>query len=184
MGAFMRLNRIVAFPAVLAFIALLAPVMVMQSSAQTPERRFAFVIGNTEYRAGQLPTAGNDAGLLAETLRGAGFDVTGARDLDQDTLRRSIRDFLGKVSAAGPEAVTFVYLAGYGLQFEGRQLFCPNRRDNQPRRGHSDRGLSNIRSDETACRSAGDGEHRRGGCRAAASIRAGRAPAGERACFG
>jgi uncharacterized caspase-like protein len=108
----MRLNRIVAFPAVLAFIALLAPLMVMESSAQTPERRFAFVIGNTEYRAGQLPTAANDAGLLAETLRGAGFDVTGARDLDQETLRRSIRDFLGKVSAAGPE-------------FEGDNYFVP-----------------------------------------------------------
>jgi uncharacterized caspase-like protein len=121
----MRLNRIVAFLAVLAFIALLAPPVVMQSSAQTPERRFAFVIGNTEYRAGQLPTAANDAGLLAETLRGAGFDVTGARDLDQETLRRSIRDFLGKVSAAGPEAVTFVYLAGYGLQFEGDNYFVP-----------------------------------------------------------
>ena len=121
----MRLDRIVAFLAVLAFIALLAPLMVMQSSAQTPERRFAFVIGNTEYQAGQLPTAANDAGLLAETLRGAGFDVTGARDLDQETLRRSIRDFLGKVSAAGPEAVTFVYLAGYGLQFEGDNYFVP-----------------------------------------------------------
>ena len=121
----MRLNRIAAFPAVLAFIALLAPLMVMQSSAQTPERRFAFVIGNTEYQAGQLPTAANDAGLLAETLRGAGFDVSGARDLDQETLRRSLRDFLGKVSAAGPEAVTFVYLAGYGLQFEGDNYFVP-----------------------------------------------------------
>ena len=121
----MRIDRIVALPAVLVFIALLAPLMVIQSSAQTPERRFAFVIGNTEYQAGQLPTAANDAGLLAETLRGAGFDVTGARDLDQETLRRSIRDFLGKVSAAGPEAVTFVYLAGYGLQFEGDNYFVP-----------------------------------------------------------
>src|SRR4029077_13955722 len=53
------------------------------------------------------------------------FDVVGARDLDQDTLRRSIREFLDKVSAAGPQAVTFVYLAGYGLQFEGANYIVP-----------------------------------------------------------
>src|SRR4029077_4849263 len=53
------------------------------------------------------------------------FDVVGARDLDQDTLRRSIREFLDKVSAAGPQAVTFVYLAGYGLQFEGENYIVP-----------------------------------------------------------
>ena len=88
------LNRIAACLALSALLAFLVPVLVVTSLAQAPERRFALVIGNSEYQAGRLPTAANDAGLLAETLRGAGFDVTGARDLDQDTLRRSIRDFL------------------------------------------------------------------------------------------
>jgi uncharacterized caspase-like protein len=119
------LNRMAACLALPALLAVLAPVLVVPSSAQAPERRFALVIGNSEYQAGRLPTAANDAGLLSETLRGAGFDVTGARDLDQETLRRSIRDFLQKVSAAGPEAVTFVYLAGYGLQFEGENYLVP-----------------------------------------------------------
>ena len=104
---------------------MLAPHVIAQSSAQAPERRFALVVGNTEYQAGRLPTAANDAGLVAQTLRAAGFDVTGARDLDQETLRRSVRDFLAKVSAAGPDAVVFVYLAGYGLQFEGDNYFVP-----------------------------------------------------------
>src|SRR5262249_38229689 len=89
------------------------------------ERRFALVIGNGEYRAGRLPTAANDAGLIAETLRAAGFDVSGARDLDWITLRRSVAEFLEKVSAAGPEAVALVYIAGYGLQFEGENYFVP-----------------------------------------------------------
>src|SRR5579862_4511150 len=97
----MRLfNRIATALALLALAAVLVPFMVAKSSAQAPERRFALVIGNSEYKAGQLPTAANDAGLVAETLRGAGFDVTGARDLDQDTLRRSIREFLDKITAA------------------------------------------------------------------------------------
>src|ERR1700746_2121364 len=108
-----------------AFLAVLAPLFVMPADAQSPERRFALVIGNSEYRAGRLPTAANDAGLIAETLRAAGFDVAGARDLDQDTLRRSIREFLDKVSAAGPQAVSFVYLAGYGVQFEGENYIVP-----------------------------------------------------------
>jgi uncharacterized caspase-like protein len=119
------LNRIATMLALVALAAVLAPLMVVPSSAQAPERRFALDIGNSEYTAGRLPTAANDAGLLAETLRGAGFDVTGARDLDQDTLRRAIRDFLDKVSAAGPEAVTFVYLGGYGLQFDGENYLVP-----------------------------------------------------------
>jgi uncharacterized caspase-like protein len=110
---------------VAAFLAVLAPLFGMPADAQAPERRFALIIGNSEYRAGGLPTAANDAGLIAETLRAAGFDVAGARDLDQDTLRRSIREFLDKVSAAGPQAVSFVYLAGYGLQFGGENYIVP-----------------------------------------------------------
>jgi uncharacterized caspase-like protein len=121
----MRLLHRIAASLALACFAVAAPVFVAQSLAQAPERRFALVIGNSEYKAGRLPTAANDAGLIAETLRTAGFDVSGARDLDGETLRRSIREFLDKVSAAGPEAVTFVYLAGYGLQFEGENYLVP-----------------------------------------------------------
>jgi uncharacterized caspase-like protein len=109
----------------LALLAALAPLLAAPAGAQTPEQRFALVIGNSEYKAGRHPTAANDAGLVAETLRTAGFDVAGARDLDQDTLRRSIREFIDKVSAAGPQAVSFVYLAGYGVQLEGENYIVP-----------------------------------------------------------
>src|SRR5262249_46120206 len=108
-----------------ALLAVVAPLFVAPANAQAPERRFALVIGNSEYKAGRQPPAANDAGLIAETWRTAGFDVAGARDLDQDTLRRSIREFLDKVSAAGPQAVSFIYLAGYGLQFEGENYIVP-----------------------------------------------------------
>jgi uncharacterized caspase-like protein len=110
---------------VVVLLAVLAPLFAAPAGAQAPERRFALVIGNSEYKAGRHPTAANDAGLVAETLRTAGFDVAGARDLDQETLHRSIREFLDKVSAAGPQAVAFVYLAGYGLQFEGENYIVP-----------------------------------------------------------
>ncbi|MBV9064945.1 MAG: caspase family protein, partial [Methylobacteriaceae bacterium] len=92
---------------------------------QAPEPRLALVLGNAEYRAGPLATAANDAGLIAETLRNAGFDVTGAANLDQDQTRRAFREFLDKAGAAGPQAVVFVYLSGRGLQFEGENYFVP-----------------------------------------------------------
>jgi uncharacterized caspase-like protein len=110
---------------VTAMLAVLAALFTTTVNAQAPERRFALVIGNSEYKAGKQPTGANDAGLVAETLRTAGFDVSGARDLDQDTLRKSMREFLDKVAAAGPQAVAVVYLAGYGLQFEGENYFVP-----------------------------------------------------------
>lgn len=95
------------------------------SRAAPSERRIALVIGNANYQAGALPTTANDAGLVAQTLQAAGFDVTGARDLDQDTLRRTFREFLDKASSAGPDTIAFIYLAGYGLQLEGENYFSP-----------------------------------------------------------
>src|SRR5215813_9462147 len=90
-----------------------------------PEKRIALVIGNGGYQAGAVDTAVNDAGLIAQTLQAAGFDVVGARDLDQDTLRRAFRDFLEKAQAAAPNTIAYVYLSGYGLQLEGENYFAP-----------------------------------------------------------
>ncbi|MGA2637140.1 caspase family protein [Methylocella sp.] len=94
------------------------------AAAQSSGPRIALVIGNTQY-ADLLATSANDAGLIAETLRGAGFDVTGAANLDQDSLRRAFQDFLGKATQVGPDAIAFVYLAGRGLQYEGDNYFAP-----------------------------------------------------------
>jgi len=55
----------------------------------------------------------------------AGFDVVGARDLDQDSLRHTFRDFVDKATSSGPDTVAFVYVGGYGLQLEGENYFIP-----------------------------------------------------------
>jgi uncharacterized caspase-like protein len=89
------------------------------------EMRFALAIGNSQYRNASLPTPANDAGLVADALQAAGFTVTGARDLNQATLRESFREFIDQVAAAGPDAVALVYLAGYGVQFAGNNYFVP-----------------------------------------------------------
>src|SRR5258708_10794879 len=109
-------------------LALLAVVLLgdlASSSARAAEKRIALVVGNANYASGALPTPANDAGLIAQTLQAAGFDVVGVRDLDQDSLRKTFRDFIAKASAAGPDTVAFVYLSGYGLQLEGENYFVP-----------------------------------------------------------
>jgi uncharacterized caspase-like protein len=95
------------------------------ASAQQQEKRIALVVGNGAYAKSPLATAANDAGLIAQTLQAAGFDVIGARDLDGDTLRRSFRDFIQKAEASGPDTVAMVYLAGYGMQLAGENYFIP-----------------------------------------------------------
>jgi uncharacterized caspase-like protein len=108
-----------------ALIALIPLVFIFRPSAASAEKRIALVIGNAGYQAGALTTPANDAGLIAQTLQAAGFDVAGARDLDQDSLRRAFRDFLEKATNSGPDTVAFVYVSGYGLQLDGENYFVP-----------------------------------------------------------
>src|SRR5450631_2325080 len=95
------------------------PALVSSAAAQQQEKRIALVVGNGAYAKSPLATSANDAGLIAQTLQAAGFDVIGARDLDGDTLRKSFRDFIQKAEASGPGTVAMVYLAGYGMQLAG-----------------------------------------------------------------
>jgi uncharacterized caspase-like protein len=109
----------------LMLVALIPLVLAFVPCAARAEKRIALVVGNAGYQAAALTTPANDAGLIAQTLQAAGFDVVGARDLDQDSLRRALRDFLEKATAAGPDTVAFIYLSGYGVQLEGENYFVP-----------------------------------------------------------
>ena len=115
-----RIRTIIA-----ALFAVLSIALVFVPSAAHAEKRIALVVGNAAYQAGTLNTPANDAGLIAQTLQAAGFDVVGARDLDQDSLRRACRDFLEKATSSGPDTVAFIYLSGYGVQLEGENYFVP-----------------------------------------------------------
>ena len=101
----------------------LAPTAEAQQPAPNP--RIALVVGNTTYRDAALATTANDAGLVAQTLQAAGFDVVGARDLDGQSLRTALRDFLQKAAAAGPDMQAFVYLSGRAVQYNGDNYFVP-----------------------------------------------------------
>ncbi|WP_298245112.1 caspase family protein, partial [uncultured Bradyrhizobium sp.] len=113
------------------FICLILPIVALTAGApsgaraQQQEKRIALVVGNGAYAKSPLATTANDAGLIAQTLQAAGFDVVGARDLDGDTLRKSFRDFIQKAQASGPGTVAMIYLAGYGVQLAGENYFIP-----------------------------------------------------------
>jgi uncharacterized caspase-like protein len=119
----------------IGFAALIVAALVVPAAAQGPqqgpqagpqsEKRIALVIGDGAYANAPLATAANDAGLIAQTLQAAGFDVVGARDLDGDTLRKSFREFMQKAAASGPETVAMIYLSGYGIQYAGENYFIP-----------------------------------------------------------
>ena len=97
------------------------------AAAQQPaqEKRIALVVGDGNYEKAPLPTAANDAGLIAQTLQAAGFDVIGARDLDADALRNSFRDFMEKVQASPADTVAMIYLSGYVVQLAGENYYIP-----------------------------------------------------------
>src|SRR5437016_3208602 len=109
----------------LPLLALLAAVSGSPADSAPSEKRLALVIGNASYRAGTLATSANDAGLIAQSLLAAGFDVVGARDLDKDLLRSALSGFIDSVAKAGPETVALVYFSGYGLQLEGENYLVP-----------------------------------------------------------
>lgn len=93
------------------------------SSYAWAEKRIALVIGNSAYQhALQLANPQNDAGDIASKLTGLGFDVVTGRDLDLTGMRRSIRDFVGKLE--GADMALFFY-AGHGLQVDGDNFMIP-----------------------------------------------------------
>jgi len=106
-----------------ACLAILASVP--DAGATVPHQRLALVIGNASYQTKPLATAANDAGLIAQTLQLAGFDVIGARDLGQDLLRKTISDFTDNVARTGPGAAIVVYFSGYAAQVAGENYLVP-----------------------------------------------------------
>jgi uncharacterized caspase-like protein len=97
-------------------LAVLAPGVAVSQPAET---RVAFVVGNEGTVQAPLPTALNDAGLVAEALRSVGFDVIEGADLNQTDFFRSFRQFLARVESGGSSTIAFVYFSGYGFEFDG-----------------------------------------------------------------
>jgi uncharacterized caspase-like protein len=87
------------------------------------ETRVALVIGNANYAEGPLANPGNDAALIARTLRSVGFEVSTVTDGGLEVMKRAILDFGRRL--AGADTVGLFYYAGHGVQLEGENYLIP-----------------------------------------------------------
>jgi hypothetical protein len=107
-----------------AALGFLAFALVGVPGAAKAEKRIALVIGNAGYQAKALATPANDAGLIAQTLQAAGFDVVGARELcGPEPLERS--GLVPREEGSDYGAVAFRRDAARSAGGEGR---CPPRK--------------------------------------------------------
>jgi TPR repeat protein len=94
--------------------------------AEEAEKRVALVIGNTAYQhVDRLANPGNDAKLIADTLKRSGFTLIGGgaqQDLDKATFDRLVRDFGRQIQGAD---VALFYYAGHGMQVDGANWLLP-----------------------------------------------------------
>ncbi|QRM28103.1 caspase family protein [Microvirga sp. VF16] len=109
----------------IVFVAFAVAAVVGQASLASAQDRLALVVGQGAYQGRPLPTTVNDAGLIAQTLTSAGFEVIQGRDLGANDLRSLVRDFLDKAQDLEPDSTVMVYLAGHGVQLEGDNYLLP-----------------------------------------------------------
>ena len=88
------------------------------------ERRIALVIGNSAYeRVPQLINPVNDATVMADMFKGAGFDDVQLKlNLKATEMRRTLRDFADDSRTAD---FAIVYFAGHGLEIQGTNYLVP-----------------------------------------------------------
>ena len=85
--------------------------------------RTALIIGNGGYSDSPLKNPPNDAGDMAQALKTLGFEVLSYTNLDQNGMKRAIRDFGAKLRAKN--GVGLFYYAGHGVQVKGVNYLIP-----------------------------------------------------------
>ncbi|MCZ8298600.1 MAG: caspase family protein, partial [Beijerinckiaceae bacterium] len=106
-------------------VILTVALFVFPAGAMAQGKRLGLVIGLADYGEVKHPTALQDAGLVAQSLRQAGFELTESANLNQTEFRATFRDFTEKAQAAGPDALIAVYVSGIGFQDDGENLLIP-----------------------------------------------------------
>lgn len=86
------------------------------------ERRVALVIGNSAYETAPLKNTVNDATDMAQALRELGFDVIYRENLNQNDMKRAMREFGSKLRNGG---IGLFYYAGHGVAVKGVNYLIP-----------------------------------------------------------
>lgn len=86
------------------------------------EQKVALVIGNSNYTGAPLKNPVNDAADIANALVGFGFEVIHRENLNQNEMKRAIREFGTKIKGG---AIGLFYFAGHGVQVKGANYLIP-----------------------------------------------------------
>jgi hypothetical protein len=108
------------------FIAILW--FVLAPSAAHAEKRIALLIGNKDYKpgVGALVNPLNDVRVVGEALKAVGFEVLKpVQNAGRGDMLLAIHEFAGKLKAAGPDAVGFLYYSGHGIASAGENYLIP-----------------------------------------------------------
>jgi hypothetical protein len=113
-----------AFPHTARAAPIPAAVTVLPPTATVGDaKRLALVIGNGTYRnITALKNTENDATGIATKLRGLGFQVYFARDVDRLGMNQAIAAFLAQIE---PNSETVVYYSGHGIEVQGSNYLLP-----------------------------------------------------------
>lgn len=91
--------------------------------AQQPDDRVAFVIGNSSYPGNvALVNPVNDANAIAVFLKSNGFQTTQINNLSTNQIPALRQQLEKKINR---NSVLFIYYAGHGIQFDGRNYLLP-----------------------------------------------------------
>ncbi len=95
----------------------------LQSFAHLGERRIALVIGNGDYQNDKsIPSAANDAQLMAGALEGLGFMVIKHINADKKQIEDAIKGFSKYLKHNN---VALVYYSGHGVNAKGKNYIVP-----------------------------------------------------------
>lgn len=86
------------------------------------DKRFAFVIGNSNYALAPLDNPKNDADDVAAALKRLQFEVTEAKDLTVSQFDRTFDRFVAQAKDAD---VALLFFSGHGVQIDRRGYLAP-----------------------------------------------------------
>ncbi len=90
------------------------------------QERYALIIGNSDYQTSPLKNPENDARLMGETLREAGFKLIGDEAHTNLTREQMLEQILAfNKILRHSKAVGLFYFAGHGVQIEGENYLVP-----------------------------------------------------------
>ena len=104
-------------------LSMLNPVVQPIPQTMNNENRTALVIGNGDYAESKLKNPTNDAFVISEELKRAGFNVITYTDIDLESMKEAVRKF-GDELVKNP-GVGLFYFAGHGLQTKGINYLVP-----------------------------------------------------------